>query len=172
VSPTAALPAPALTPAIADSFEDLYRCSRDDVFAYVAALLRDPIAAEDVTALSFERAYRRRRGWDARRGTPRAWIFGIARNAALDELRRRKHGPELSEEPPGEVGPADDLVAGRVDVRAALAALPPRERDVVALKFFADLGHAEIARVLDISESNAGTLLHRALTKLRKACHA
>jgi len=42
----------------------------------------------------------------------------------------------------------------------------------VALKFFADLGHAEIARVLDISESNAGTLLHRALTKLRKACHA
>lgn len=42
----------------------------------------------------------------------------------------------------------------------------------MALKFFADLGHAEIARVLDISESNAGTLLHRALTKLRKACHA
>ncbi len=70
-------------------FEELYRSSRDDVYAYVATLLRDRTAAEDVTALAFERAFRRRRLFDARRGSERAWLFGIARNAALDELRRR-----------------------------------------------------------------------------------
>ena len=71
-------------------FEQLYRSSRDDVYAYVLTLLRDPAAAEDVTALAFERAYRRRRTFDRHRGEERAWLFGIARNAALDELRRRR----------------------------------------------------------------------------------
>ena len=78
-------------PSDADAaFEELYRRSRDDVYAYVAGLLRDRSAAEDVTALAFERAYRRRRTFNPERGSRRAWLFGIARNAALDELRRRR----------------------------------------------------------------------------------
>jgi RNA polymerase sigma-70 factor (ECF subfamily) len=70
-------------------FEALYRAVRDDVYAYVATLLRDRAAAEDVTAAAFERAYRKQRSYKAARGSERAWLFGIARNAALDELRRR-----------------------------------------------------------------------------------
>src|SRR6202050_4904049 len=73
-----------------ERFESLYRSSRDDVYAYVFTLLRDSAAADDVTALAFERAYRRRRTFDRRRGEERGWLFGIARNAALDELRRRQ----------------------------------------------------------------------------------
>ncbi|HST43044.1 MAG TPA: sigma factor, partial [Conexibacter sp.] len=86
-----------------ERFEALYRASRDDVYAYVATLLRDAAAAEDVTALAFERAYRRRRSFDRRRGDERAWLFGIARNAALDELRRRKRHTELADDPIDEV---------------------------------------------------------------------
>ena len=56
------------------------------MYAYVATLLRDRHAAEDVTALAFERAYRRRGSFRPARGCARAWLFGIARNAALDEL--------------------------------------------------------------------------------------
>src|SRR3954451_24211825 len=74
------------------AFDRLYRSSRDDVYAYVAGLLRDATAAEEVTAAAFERAYRKRNRFDPRRGEPRAWLFGIARNAALDELRRRGGG--------------------------------------------------------------------------------
>jgi RNA polymerase sigma-70 factor (ECF subfamily) len=48
--------------------------------------------------------------------------------------------------------------------------LDPREQDIVALRFAAELSHAEIAKVLRISETSAGTRLHRALEKLRKAC--
>jgi RNA polymerase sigma-70 factor (ECF subfamily) len=55
-------------------------------------------------------------------------------------------------------------------VRAALAGLDAREREIVALKFMAGLSNAEIARVLGISESNAGTKLHRTVNKLREAC--
>ena len=58
----------------------------------------------------------------------------------------------------------------RLAVRAGLAVLEPREREIVALKFAAGLGNAEIAHVLDISGSAAGTRLHRAIEKLREAC--
>ena len=58
-------------------FDALYRSCRDDVYAYVAGLLRDRHAAEDVTALAFERAYRRRRGVDPPPG-PRP-AAGVAR---------------------------------------------------------------------------------------------
>jgi RNA polymerase sigma-70 factor (ECF subfamily) len=57
-------------------------------------------------------------------------------------------------------------------VRQALATLPAREREIIALKFHAGLSNAELARVLGVSESNAGTLLHRTMEKLRKACNA
>ena len=157
-------------------FEALYRAARDDVFAYVATLLGDRSAAEDVTASAFERAYRRRRQFDPRRGSARAWLFGIARNAALDELRRRRRSAALAADPPDPAlpGPDDeaDRALRRAAVRAALARLAPREREIVALKFHGGLDNAELARVLGVSVSNAGTQLHRAMSKLREAVDA
>ncbi|MHB8657385.1 MAG: RNA polymerase sigma factor [Solirubrobacteraceae bacterium] len=166
--------------------EVLYRTSRDDVYAYVFTLLHDRAAAEDVTALAFERAYRRRRTFDRRRGEERAWLFGIARNAALDELRRRRRFTVMLADPAdpadpagvagvagpdaGDVGEGCEPILRRAAVRTALAALPARERELIALKFHAGLRNAELARVLGVSESNAGTMLHRAIQKLRKAC--
>jgi RNA polymerase sigma factor (sigma-70 family) len=160
-------------------FEALYRSARDDVYAYVTTLLRDPAAAEDVTALAFERAYRRRRGFDRSRGEERAWLFGIARNAALDELRRRSRVARLAGDPADEASAEASLVHDgaeitlrRTAVREALTQLSVREREIVALKFHAGMSNAELARVLGVSESNAGTLLYRTMEKLRKACDA
>ena len=168
----------ATVPATAErafDFDALYRESRDDVFAYAATLMRDSAAAEDVTAMAFERAYRKRSRFDARRGSPRAWLFGIARNAALDELRKRKRaataqvpGP-LHEPGPDEVA---ERAAERDAVRAALSTLGARDRELIALKYHADLSNAEIAEVVGVSVSNAGTLLNRALNKLREALDA
>jgi RNA polymerase sigma factor (sigma-70 family) len=157
-----------------ESFEALYRSTFPRVYGYVASLLRDRAAAEDVTAQAFERAYRKRRSFRANRGSSEAWIFGIARNAALDELRTRKRraGLQTDLEDVSSPEPAEyaELTLRRETVRAALGTLEPRERELVALKFAGGLGNAEIAKVLRISESNAGTRLHRALEKLRKAC--
>jgi RNA polymerase sigma factor (sigma-70 family) len=156
------------------AFDRLYRSSRDDVYAYVASLLRDAPAAEEVTAAAFERAYRKRHRFDPERGEPRAWLFGIARNAALDELRRRGRQAELTAEPADlkSFGAAEGAEHSerRLAVSTALERLEPAERELIALKFFAGLENREIARVLGVSESNAGTKLHRAMTKLREAC--
>jgi RNA polymerase sigma-70 factor, ECF subfamily len=158
-----------------ERFEALYRECAADVYAYAASLLRDRAAAEDVTALTFERALRHRRRFDASRGSARAWLFGLARNAALDELRRRRRSApllvELSDEAPG--AEADEDLADRhTAVRAGLQRLAPREREVILLKFLGRLSNGELARALGTSESNAGTRVHRALTRLREVCDA
>jgi RNA polymerase sigma-70 factor, ECF subfamily len=163
-------------PAAADvEFEELYRSSRDDLFAYVTGLLRDRSAAEDVTAQAFERAYRRRSSFDPGRGSRRAWLFGIARNAALDELRRRSRHAELTTEPQDAASArahdeSAEAALRRSTIRAAMERLSARERELVALKYFAGLANSEIATVIGVSESNAGTKLHRVIEKLREAC--
>jgi RNA polymerase sigma-70 factor, ECF subfamily len=104
------------------------------------------------------------------------WLYRVATNAALDELRRRKRAATLAAEPTDLDAPSPedeaDLALRREAVRAALAELPPRERELIALKFHAGLDNAELAKVLDVSVSNAGTLLCRAMQKLRKAIDA
>src|SRR5918992_2771945 len=159
----------------AEGFSELYERTFPRVYAYVASLLRDRSVAEDVTAQAFERAYRKRRSYRPGRGSMDAWVFGIARNAALDELRKRKRRASLVVDPEDTTSPtAEDqaeLAVRRETVRAALASLDGQERDLIALKFAGGLSNVEIARVLGTSESNVGTRLHRTITKLREACH-
>jgi RNA polymerase sigma-70 factor (ECF subfamily) len=172
------------------TFERLFRECARDVHGYAVALLGDRAGAEDVTALAFERLYGARGRLDRSRGTPRAWLFSIARNAALDELRRRRRAGAGGIEPERVelegLGSGRPLAAGqtrqadpaeaieqaerRATVHAALLELPLREREVVLLKFHGQLTNVELARVLGISESNAGTRVHRALTTLRETC--
>ena len=156
-------------------FEDLYRDSASAIFAFVAGMLRDRSAAEEVTAIAFERGFRARATFDPRRGAPRGWMFGIARNAALDELRRRGRIAELPPEPEDRTsaGPPElaEASARRDVVLRALETLEPRERELIALRFDGGLSHAEIAEVLDVTATNASTMVHRVVTKLRKACN-
>src|SRR3978361_571921 len=137
------------------SFDALYRDSARDLYAYVRTLLGDDASAEDVTALAFERAYRRRGGFHAPPGP------------AVRAPPPRGGGR------PGGAPPAPDeeaaLAVRRTTVRAALAALPPRDRELVALKFHGGLTNAELAAVLGTSESHASTRVHRAVTQLREA---
>jgi RNA polymerase sigma-70 factor, ECF subfamily len=163
-----------LRPPVADEgwFEELYRSSLADVHAYVGSLLRDPAAAEDVTAIAFERAYRKRAVFNPARGSARAWLFTIARNAALDELRRRRRTTSLL----GEVAtdePAFDDEEDRMRhemVRVGLGRLEPAQRELILLKFHSQLSNAELAKVIGCTVSNAGTRLCRALDRLREVC--
>jgi len=175
VSPSLTAPPPPRHVPVED-VEALYRECRADVYGYVASLVRDRAAAEDVTALAFERVLRGRSRFDPGRGSPRAWLFAIARNAALDELRRRRRTGALTVEVADEraLDPELDaeLAERRVLVRGGLAKLAPAEREVILLKFVGRLSNAELGRVLGCSESSAGTRLHRAVERLREACGA
>lgn len=152
-------------------FEALYRTSRDDVYGYVAGLMRDQAAAEEVTAVAFERALTRRASYAPERGSARGWLFGIARNAAYDELRRRGRTQPVAEpeEPSAPSDTTADVAVRRATVTTALAQLEMEERELVRLKFDAGLANREIGDALGISESNVGTRLHRVVTKLREA---
>ncbi|OJU94004.1 MAG: hypothetical protein BGO23_14645 [Solirubrobacterales bacterium 67-14] len=146
----------------------------------MAGLLRDRIAAEDVTALAFERAFRKWDRFDPKRGSARGWLFGIARNAALDELRKRKRevpaiepdGLEARGSVAGTSIPVEESVVAReqrADLFAALGTLSPADREMVALKFFAGLNNVEVAEATGYSPTNVGTRLSRAMTRLRSA---
>ena len=85
------------------------------------------------------------------------WLYRVATNAALDELRRRKRRPEpaeLVEDRPARGGagsaPVESAVVARLDVDAALAGLSPEFRAAVVLRDLCDLDYAEIAEVLDV----------------------
>jgi RNA polymerase sigma-70 factor (ECF subfamily) len=157
-------------------FEALYRDSAGAIFSFVAGMLRDRSAAEEVTAIAFERGFRARATFDPKRGAPRAWMFGIARNAALDELRRRGRVAELPPDPEDRTSPGPpelaEASARRDVVLRALETLDQRERELVALRFDGGLSHAEIGELLEVTPTNASTMLHRAVIKLRKACDA
>jgi RNA polymerase sigma factor (sigma-70 family) len=175
LSSTEQRPAPvALEPFDGAALERLFRECAGDVHGYAISLLGDRAGAEDVIALAFERLYRSRARLDRSRGTPRAWLFAIARNAALDELRRRRRqAPDMHSAEPAELGDPSQAIEHaerRATVQAALLELSPREREVVLLKFHGQLTNGELARVLGISESNAGTRVHRALVRLRDTC--
>ena len=166
-------------PAARESFdgpalERLFVECAADVHGYAISLLGDRAGAEDVTALAFERLYRSRARLDRSRGTPRAWLFAVVRNAALDELRRRRRqGAGAGDEQQSDhAEPIEEIehAERRATVQAALLQLTPREREVVLLKFHGQLTNGELAQVLGISESNAGTRVHRALTALRDTC--
>lgn len=160
--------------------EALYRACAEDLFGYAMTLLRDPAGAEDVVATAFERALRRAHRFDPRRGSARGWMFGIVRNAALDELRRgNRRGTALGDrdlvdddapDPAEALARADAAAHREAAVARAVRGLPPRDRELVALKFRAGLSNAEIGDVLGVTTSNAGTRVHRVMQTLREAC--
>lgn len=156
-------------PPTSSEIGDLFVATRDDLYSYLAYLTGDRLLAEDLAATAFERALKKRRLFERSRGDLRGWIFGIARNAALDALRAG--GRECALELLPEVADAGDSVAAsdeRIALTAAMRRLRPADRELIALKFFAGLENPEIARTLKISKSNAGTQLHRAIGRLRE----
>lgn len=162
-------PAQASPPPPAE-FDVLYRESRDDLFAYLTYLVGDRSLAEEITASAFERAFRKRSLFRPGRGDLRGWLFSIARNAAVDELRRggRESALDFAPEPAAPAS-AQDAADDRMLIAAAMRKLQARDRELIALKFFAGLENDQIAKVIGISRSNAGTQLHRAMTRLRES---
>lgn len=137
------------------------------VYAYVAYRLGNGPEAEDVTSEVFERALRYRDSYDGRRGQPAAWLVGIARHCVDDALRKRppEAAPWADEESASGI---EDGVIRRLDLTAALARLDDRSREIIALRYGADMRVKEIAALLSLRVNTAEVALHRALERLRQ----
>src|SRR5690242_4604904 len=128
--------------------------------------------AEDLTASAFERAWQARERYRQDLAAFSTWLFTIARNLAADFLRSRRPQVPLDGIPemPAEGTPEKDAErASDLQRLSALAELlSGREQELIALKYGAELDNRQIARLLRLSESNVGTILHRAVQTLRR----
>ena len=151
------------------SFAAAAEAHLDDVFGYLLYLTRDRETADDLAASTFEKALRQWHRFDARRGTARAWLLGIARTTALDwfrgEARRRRREEAAAEPEAHEAGFVEGLSP---TLQAALAELSAGEREVLALRVVLELDGEATARVLGISATAVSTRLSRALAKLEE----
>jgi RNA polymerase sigma factor (sigma-70 family) len=138
----------------------------DRLYSYVAYVVGDGADAQDITSEAFERALRYRSSYDAKKGPPIGWLIGIARRV----ITARAGATWLSlEEEPWQAHDADP--GGEADralvVRAAVARLAPRDRELVALRFGSDLTAKQIGEVLGMETNTVEVALRRALDRLR-----
>jgi RNA polymerase sigma-70 factor (ECF subfamily) len=142
------------------------------VHSVARRLLRDPAEAEDIAQETFVKVWRAIDRFDADRARLETWVARIATNACLDKLRKRREdtldddAPERADGAPQ----ADDLLAADASaqrVRAAIAALPERQRAALELCSFQDCTNIEAAEILGVSIEAVESLLARARRKLK-----
>ena len=139
------------------------------IFNFYAKLTGDRSTSEDLVQEVFLRILRYRQSYQ--NGTPfRAWIYQIARNARIDQLRKKRPQTELDPETLS-APPQPDLAQQDQDVRLlhrALMSLPEEKREILILSRFQELKHHEIARLLGCEPATVRVRVHRALQALRE----
>jgi RNA polymerase sigma-70 factor, ECF subfamily len=152
-------------------WREVYDQEMPHVYNFFRYRVEDGALAEDLTAATFERAWRVRHRYQRDLAAYSTWLLGIARRIASEHFRRNQR--EVSLEYIGEMADGFSTEATaqqRSDfarLTTLLIALPDRERELIALKYGAEQTNREIASVTGLSESNVGTILHRVISHLR-----
>jgi len=138
----------------------------DRVYAYVAYRVHSRADSEDITSDVFERALRYRSSYDPARGEPLAWLIGIARRCIDDWRRQQSPQLEIDEW----VRTADHAASAidRLAIADALGTLDSRERELIALRYGADLSSRQIGELLDMQTNAVDVALHRARGRLKE----
>lgn len=156
-------------------WDSVYNTELPRVYNFFLYKLGDREFAQDLTATTFERAWKLRSRYQTRIASVSTWLFGIARNVLREHLRERKNTlpgcePAFKQE---ELSSNSDIESDiqrqqeREQLRKILLELPEREQDLIALKYGAGLTNREIANITHLSESNVGSILHRTVIKVR-----
>jgi RNA polymerase sigma-70 factor, ECF subfamily len=137
------------------------------VYSYVAYRIGSGAEAEDVTSEVFERGLRYRASFDETRGGAAAWLLGIARRCVDDALTQRRPEAQLEAAERASAEDVEEEAVHRITVAKAIERLDERSRDLLALRYGADLTAREIGRILDMKPNAVEVALHRALLKAR-----
>jgi RNA polymerase sigma factor (sigma-70 family) len=158
----------------AELFGRLYEQYLPRIFRYVSYRVGDRTIAEDLTSDIFNKALTKFTKYDSRKAAFSTWIFSVARNTLIDYYRRRSREQKLQREAESEVlvfSTSPEEEASRSEeirkLRECLSLLNPNEQELISLKFSGEMTNREIARIMGLSESNVGTILCRAVRKLR-----
>ena len=152
----------------AAAYEDLL----PKVYHYFCLRIGDRVEAEDLTAATFERAWRDRARYEKDLGSFTNWLFGIARHVTIAYYRQNKQDQVITESSAAEVHRPTEESAARQEeferLAAMLTSLPEREREIFSLKYGAQFTNRTIAKTMRLTESNVGTILHRIVSRLRE----
>jgi RNA polymerase sigma-70 factor (ECF subfamily) len=152
-------------------FERVYRAELPKIYNFFRFRVGDGPVAEDLTADTFEKAWRKRDSYRQDLASFSTWLYTIARRVAIDHYRKQR--PEISIESAGLLTAdetPEELTTRQADFKrlsVLLAQLEERDRELVALRFGAGLTNRAIAGLTGLTESNVGVILHRTLNKLR-----
>lgn len=151
------------------------------IFSLALRMLHDREGAEELVQEVFLRAWRQAATYQPSLGRLSTWLLGIARNLAVDELRRRNARPQRAEGEAAEVhlemlptptieDPAvqTGLADQRAEIQRALEALPPAQRKVIEMAYYSGLSQSEIATALGDPLGTVKTRMRLATQKLRE----
>ncbi len=157
--------------AVEPDWDALYAQQLPRIYNYFHYRLGRGADIEELTARTFEKAWKARRRYRGDIGQFTTWLFRIARNVAIDYARseRRHEDIDLADDVPSHEGPEQEvaLSSDQQRLQALIAGLPERERELLALKYGAGETNRAIASITGLSESNVGTILHRIVQALR-----
>lgn len=167
------------------SFETLYDRYAPAVLGVALRITGDRPLAEEAVQETFWRVWRGAASFQTQRGTFTGWLFGIARNLAIDLCRRRRVRPqamslpasddeaiERTPDPDMDVAEAAFTAIKHQYVHAAMSALPLEQRRVIELAYFGGLTHQEIAAMTDEPLGTIHTRARLALRRLRETLQA
>jgi RNA polymerase sigma-70 factor (ECF subfamily) len=161
-----------ISPAREADWEALYTEQLPRIYNFFRYRVGHGPEAEDLTSITFEKAWRARGRYRRDLAGFTTWLVTIARNVAVDHFRsRHDHAPLEAAEGVASSETAEEEAERRSDVARLselLGRLSDRERDLLALKYGAGITSRSIARLTGLSESNVGTILHRAVESLRR----
>ena len=142
------------------------------VFHYMCYKVGNIQLAEDLTAITFEKAWKSKHRFRKSKGTVQSWLFGIARHVVADHFRKpfREESLDSLINAGSDFSTVEDKVQRSQDFEAVskiIQTFKKRDQEIIALKYGVELTNREIARLTGLSETNIGTILHRSVTKIR-----
>lgn len=158
-----------------DAFGRLYDRHRDHVLRHALRLVGSPHQAEDITAIAFYEAWRRRKHVRIVNGSIVAWLLVTTNNTVRNHNRQRRRysafldqlpPPSAAEDVADEIADAEEREQQARALRAAFAQLKPQERDVLTLCVIEGLNRGQVAAALGIAEGTVKSRLHRAKNRL------
>jgi len=158
----------------AEAFTELYEHYLPKVFRYINYRVGDMDLAEDLTSVVFEKALTKIDSYRSNKASFSTWLMTVARNTVIDHYRVKSRKLTISIEETLEVASEEASLEEEVIRKEELqmldiylGELSEQEREIISLKFGAELTNRQIAQIVRLSESNVGTMLYRAICKLR-----
>ncbi len=157
------------------NFEQVYNAYFKRIYSYIRARITDEAQADDIACNVWQKVFEKQSSFDESKGNIEQWLFTIARNQVNSHFRlyyiknffsmtdKEEVFSSKEKQPLDKLGEEEDLK----QLSAALAALNQKERDLISLKFFSSLNNREIAKITSLSESNVGTIINRAVNKIK-----